>query len=179
MMSHFIRGGRQPPMSTRRAVNILGAACCAAMLAYAILYAQGRLGLEPCPLCIFQRVGVFVLGIVFLLAAWHHPRRWGRHVYALLIGIAAAGTAGVAARHLYVQSLPPGTVPSCGAPLEVMLEFSPLFEVIRRVLTASGECGTVNWTFLGLSMPGWVLIAALVLGFAGVAGNVRGARPAT
>lgn len=155
----------------RRRVNIAAAAACAGMLAYA-LFSQHYLGYEPCPLCIFQRVGIFALGLVFAVAALHHPRsRGGARVYAALIALAAAGSAGVAGRHVYIQMLPPGTVPSCGAPLEVMLEFSPLFDVVRRVLTASGECGTVDWTFLGLAMPAWVLIAALGLGVVGVAVN--------
>ena len=76
----------------------------------------------------------------------------------------ALATLGVAARHVYVQSLPPGSLPSCGAPLAVLLKFTPVFEVIRKVLTGSGECGEVNWRFLGLAMPAWVLIWALALG---------------
>jgi disulfide bond formation protein DsbB len=87
--------------------------------------------------------------------------------------VAALATVGVAVRHLYVQSLPPGTIPSCGAPLDVLLQFTPVTEVIRKVLTGSGECGEVNWKFLGLAMPAWVVICALGLGIAGVATNLR------
>ena len=137
------------------------------------LYAQYGLGLEPCPLCIFQRVGVIAMGVVFLLATLHHPKRWGTYVYAVLIGLTSLATAGVAARHVYVQSLPPGTVPSCGAPLDVLLKVNPLTEVIRKVLVGGGECQEVNWQFLGLSMPAWVLVAAVVLGFVGVVANSR------
>jgi disulfide bond formation protein DsbB len=72
-----------------------------------------------------------------------------------------------------VQSLPPGSVPSCGAPLDVMLQFSPIFDVVKQVLAGGGECQEVNWQFLGLAMPAWVLICALVLGVAGVLANVR------
>ena len=74
---------------------------------------------------------------------------------------------------MYVQSLPPGSLPSCGAPLGVLLQFTPVTAVIRKVLTGSGECGVVNWRFLGLAMPAWVLICALVLGIAGVMNNFR------
>lgn len=156
----------------RRWLNLAGAVACAALYGYA-LYAHNVLGLEPCPLCIFQRAGVIGLGIVFLAAALHHPRGSGRFAYAGLIALAALGTIGVAARHLYIQSLPPGSVPACGAPLEAMLEMFPLAEVVRKVLTAGGECARIDWTFLGLSMPAWVLICALVLGAAGVLVNVR------
>jgi disulfide bond formation protein DsbB len=162
-------------VSTRRLVNLAGFAVCAALIAYA-LYSQFRLGLEPCPLCIFQRIGVALLGAVFLAAALHDPRGGGRYVYAVAIAVVALATLLVAARHLYVQSLPPGTLPSCGAPLSVLLKFTPLWEVVRKVLTGSGECAIVNWRFLGLAMPAWVLIWALVLGAAGVVANLGPAR---
>jgi protein dithiol:quinone oxidoreductase len=164
---------RLPPcVPERRLINAAGFAACAALLAYA-LYAQFHLGLDPCPLCIFQRIGVALLAAVFLAAALHHPRGRGRYGYALVIALAALATAAVAARHMYVQSLPPGSLPSCGAPLSVLLKFMPLGALIRKVLTGSGECITVNWRFLGLAMPAWVLIWALLLGAAGVVGNLR------
>ena len=156
----------------RRTLNLAGFVACAALLAYA-LYAQFGLKLEPCPLCIFQRIGVALLGVVFLVAGLHDPRGRGRYLYALAIAVVALATVLVAARHLYVQSLPPGTLPSCGAPLSVLLQFTPLWEVVRKVLTGSGECAVVNWRFLGLSMPAWVLIWAFALGTAGVIANLR------
>jgi protein dithiol:quinone oxidoreductase len=138
----------------RRLVNLVGFAMCAALIAYA-LYSQFRLGLEPCPLCIFQRIGVALLGVVFLAAALHDPRGRGRYFYALAIAVAALAT-----------------LPSCGAPLSVLLKFTPLWEVVRKVLTGSGECAVVNWHFLGLAMPAWVLIWAFVLGSAGAIANL-------
>lgn len=159
-------------MPDRRLINIAGFAVCAALLGYA-LYSQFALHLEPCPLCIFQRIGVALLGVAFLAAALHHPRGAGRYAYAVAIGLVALATFGVAARHIYVQSLPPGALPSCGAPLAVLLKFTPVWEVIRKVLTGSGECSAVNWRFLGLAMPAWVAIWAVLLGAAGVIANSR------
>jgi disulfide bond formation protein DsbB len=151
----------------RRALNGLGLAFCAGLLGYAY-YAQVYLGLAPCPLCIFQRVGVFAIGVLFLLATIHNPKRWGAPVYGVLLLLAALITMGVAGRHLWIQHLPEGSVPACGAALSYMMQIFPLTEVIRKVLTGSGECARINWTFLGLSMPGWVLLAAAGLGLFGV-----------
>ena len=162
-------------MPQRRLINLAGFGACAALLAYAA-YAQLHLGLDPCPLCIFQRIGMALLALAFLAVALHNPRGRGRYAYALLIALAALVTAAVAARHVYVQSLPPGSLPSCGAPLTVLLKFMPVWGVIRKVLTGSGECGEVNWRFLGLTMPAWVLIWALLLGAVGVVANLRPAR---
>ena len=157
-------------MISRRALNALGLAVCLALLAYA-WYAQVALGLEPCALCIFQRVGIAACGLLFLLASLHHPRAAGARVYGVLLLIAALATVGIAGRHLWIQHLPAGSVPSCGATLNYMLEVFPLTEVIRKVLSGSGECAHISWTLLGLSMPGWVLIAAAGLGALGAYAN--------
>lgn len=159
-------------MPSRCVLNLLGFLICAGLLAYA-WYAQIVLKLEPCPLCIFQRVGVAAIGVGFLLAALHDPRRWGAAVYAVLIGLAALATIGVAARHIWIQHLPEGSVPACGATLDYMLDVFPLADVVRRVLTGSGECAKVTWTFLTLSMPAWVLMAAAGLGAGGLYTNLR------
>jgi disulfide bond formation protein DsbB len=161
--------------TNRRLLNFAGFIACVALLGYAY-YTQYKLGLEPCPLCIFQRIGIAALGVVFLIAGLHNPRGWGASVYAVLTGVASLATVGVAIRHLYVQSLPPGTIPACGAPLDVLLQFTPVTEVIRKVLTGSGECSEVTWRFLGLAMPAWVLICALLLGALGVLTNTRSGR---
>ena len=159
-------------MSFSRRPNFVGFALCAALIGYA-LYSQFYQGLEPCPLCIFQRLGLALTGLLFLLAALHHPRGAGRTVYAVLIALAALVTAAVAARHVYVQHLPPGSLPSCGAPLSILLKFTPLWDLIKKVLTGSGECGVVNWRFLGLAMPTWVLLWSLALGALGLRANLR------
>jgi protein dithiol:quinone oxidoreductase len=159
-----------------RAANVLGFLACVALLGYAY-YAQFVMHLEPCPLCIFQRIGVFAIAIAFLVAAVHDPVAWGRRVYAALIALAAAATIGVAARHIFVQHAPPGSIPACGASLDFMLKVFPLTDVLVKVLTGSGECAKVNWSLLGLAMPDWVLIAALALGAFGLWTNLKRQRP--
>ena len=147
----------------RRAGNALGFLACAGLMGYA-LYAQYALGLAPCPLCIFQRVATIATGILFLIAALHNPRITGARVYGALIGIAALGGMLVSARHVWIQAQPPGTVAACGADLDYLLEIMPVTEVVSKVLTGSGECGKIDWTLLGLSMPWWVAISLAVLG---------------
>jgi len=162
----------------RQKINLAGAAICAAMFGFAI-FAEKVWNYVPCPLCMFQRVCIVVLGIVFLVAGLHRAGRAGSIVYAALIFIAAGATTWVAGRHVWIQHQPYGTVPSCGAPLDALVEMFPLLEVIKRVMTGGGECGVIDWTFLGLSMPEWVLAMAVLLGLAGIANNlVRAPRSA-
>jgi protein dithiol:quinone oxidoreductase len=159
-------------LSNRRLGNAVGFLACAALMAYA-LYAQHVLGLAPCPLCIFQRVAVISVGAIFLVAALHNPQTTGARVYGALILVAAACGIGIASRHIWIQAQPPGTVAACGADLNFLMDIMPITDVITKVLTGSGECGTVDWRFLGLSMPWWVLISLGALAVWGALVNFR------
>jgi disulfide bond formation protein DsbB len=157
----------------RRFVNSAGSLSCAAMMGYA-LYAERVLGFEPCPLCMFQRVGVVILGAVFLMAALHNPRDVaGARIYASLLALAAAFPLYVAGRHVYIQSLPLGSVPSCGASFDYMMDVFPLMTVVQKVLTGAGECQKIDWSLLGLSMPAWVFISVFAIAVVGVWSNAR------
>jgi len=146
-----------------RWVNALGLLIVIAALLFAVLYLEGVLYLEPCPLCIIDRVVLTGIGLVFLLVAVHNPRRTGQRIYAglnlLLVGL---GTA-VAGRHVWLQYLPADQVPECGASLEYMLETLPLHQTLQKVLRGSGECADVQWTLLGLSIPEQTLLLFVAL----------------
>lgn len=122
------------------------------------LYSEIVLGLEPCPLCVTQRVFFLLLGLIALAAALHDPGRLGRRIYALLMLFAAGGGAAVAGRQVWLQHLPPDQVPACGPSLGYMLETFPLGETLRIMFTGDGNCAEVHWQFLGLSMPAWSLL---------------------
>ncbi len=156
----------------KRILNFAGFLMCAALMGYA-LYAQHYLMLEPCPLCILQRIAVVGMGLVFLLAALHNPGGVGRFVYALLLVLPMSLGAIVAGRHAWLQMLPEDQVPECGPGLDYMWENFPLADVINMVFRGSGECADVDWQLLGLSMPAWVFIAVIALGSIGIWNNVR------
>jgi disulfide bond formation protein DsbB len=126
------------------------------------LVAASYWNLIPCPLCIFQRVAFIVMALFFLLGALHGPDGRVRWVYtggALLGGVFGIV---VAARHLWIQSLPADQVPSCGPPLDYMFSAFPFAKVLKLVFTGSGECAKVE-SFLGLPMPAWALFWFVVL----------------
>jgi len=156
----------------KRILNFAGFLMCAALMGYA-LYAQHYLMLEPCPLCILQRIAVVGMGLVFLLAALHNPGGVGRFVYALFLVLPMSLGAIVAGRHAWLQMLPEDQVPACGPGLDYMWENFPLADVINMVFRGSGECADVDWQLLGLSMPAWVFIAVIALGSIGIWNNVR------
>jgi len=145
------------PWLSRRQLNGLGALACAGMMGFA-LFAQYGLGLEPCPLCVFQRVAVIALGIIFLLAFLHGPGGAGARLYGGLMFLPAAGGMAVAGRQVWLQSLPKDEIPACGPGLDYILDVFPFHEALAMVFEGSGECAEVEWSFLGLSMAGWVFV---------------------
>jgi disulfide bond formation protein DsbB len=133
------------------------ALACAGLLAYG-LYVQHALFIDPCPLCVFQRLAFIWIGAVALLAAIHNPRGIGRLIYGLLLIAGTLAGLAVAGRHLWLQSLPADLVPDCGMGLNYMLDTLPFTQVLSEVFRGSGECAEVDWTFLGFSMPGWTFL---------------------
>jgi disulfide bond formation protein DsbB len=141
----------------RRIAYFLAFFVCAILILCA-LYLQYIEGLEPCPLCVFQRICVIGLGIVFLIAGFHHPGRGGAMVYAVLqLLIGGAGIA-FAGRQVWLQSLPPDQVPSCSMGLNYMLDTLPFTDVLKKVFEGSGECAEKAWEFLHLSLAAWMLV---------------------
>lgn len=132
------------------------------------LWLQHYQHLEPCPLCIFQRVAMMAIGLAALIAFLHGPATaLGRRLYAGLTLLAALAGAGIAGRHVWLQHLPPEDVPACGPGLDYWMDTFPLQDVVMKVFKGSGECAKVDWVLLGLSLPTWTLLA--FLGFAVVA----------
>lgn len=146
-----------------RLLCLLGFAACYGALAFAVVYLQNALGYEPCPFCIFQRVAMAAVGAIFLIAAIHGPRDWGRRVYAGLAALASVVGIGIAWRHVWLQSLPPDQVPACGPTLDYLMEMMPVNEVVITVLRGDGNCAKIDAQWLGIALPGWVLISFIGL----------------
>lgn len=141
-----------------RQLFALGFLGCVAGMAFA-LYLEYFQHLEPCPLCIFQRIAMIAAGLVFLAGALHGPRHTGRWVYAGLAAAVAMGGVGLASRHVWLQHLPADQVPACGPTLDYLMKLLPFREVVEFVLKGDGECAKINGVFLGLSLPTWTLFA--------------------
>lgn len=155
-----------------RLVNLTVFAGCVMMMAVA-LYFQHVMGLEPCILCITQRVMVISIGAIALVAAIHNPGATGVKVYGAATVVAALGGAAIAIRQLWLQSLPPDQVPACGPSLEYILDVFPLAEALEMILLGDGNCAEVLWTLFGISIPGWTLVAFVGLTVIGVFQFVR------
>jgi len=115
--------------------------------------------MDPCPMCMMQRVVFSGLGILALIAVLHNPAYIGQKIYSVLLAITAIGGASISIRQLWLQSLPEEQVPACGPGIDYMLDVFPLLEVIEMSLRGTGDCAKVQWTLFNISIPGWSLLA--------------------
>jgi protein dithiol:quinone oxidoreductase len=148
-------------LPSRRAGYALAFAVCAVLMSYAF-YLQYVEALEPCPLCMFQRVALVIMGVLFLIAALHRPGDTGAWLYGLLQLVVGGAGIGLALRHLWIQSLPADQVPACGMGIGYMFETLPFIDVIERTLKGSGECAHIDLV-LGMSIPAWTLLLYVLL----------------
>lgn len=133
-------------------------------MSFALFFLQRYMGFSPCPLCIFQRIGLMVMGGFALIAAIFDPKSKIVRLLLWLGSLAGTGwAAAVAGRHVWLQHLPADQVPSCGPGLDYWLDTLPMQQVLKEVFAGSGECASIEWTFMGLSIPEQSLILFSIL----------------
>jgi disulfide bond formation protein DsbB len=117
------------------------------------------LGLEPCPLCLMQRVWVMLAGAIACVALADRP---ARPVYPLMTATAAVAGLAFALRQLFLQNLPPEEVPACGPDLGYMFEAFPFVEVLKAMTVGTGNCAEPDYV-LGVNLALWSLLGFLGL----------------
>lgn len=125
------------------------------------LWIQTHYNLEPCPLCISQRIIFMSLGVLFLLTAIfnNYPK-----FFATLQVLTALGGAGVAIRHWWIQAHHESMIADCGVGFDYMFENFPLKKAFTLIFRGTGDCALIDWTFLGLTLPQLGLIAFVGFG---------------
>ncbi|MFK8027890.1 MAG: disulfide bond formation protein B [Gammaproteobacteria bacterium] len=134
-----------------------------ASMLFALYYLEAVLFLEPCPLCMVDRGILVAIAVICFIAFLHNSGGIMRWIYSSMASLFALVGIGVAARHIWLQGLPPDQVPECGPDLSYMLDVFPLGDVIKRIFTGSGQCAEVSWTFIGMTIPQQTLLLFVVL----------------
>ena len=145
---------------------LLGFALCFSIVSLALMI-QTTYKLEPCPLCITQRMVFMGLGVLFLISAFIPPTNILNKIFTALQVITALGGAGVAIRHWYLQANRESMIADCGVGFDYMFENFPLQKAFKLLFRGTGDCAAIDWTFLGLTLPQLGLIS--FLGFAALA----------
>ena len=160
-------------LPNHRTLNGLQALTGILLIFVAVFYFQNHLQLEPCYLCITQRVFVSMIVLVCAFAVWHNPDRRGQRIYAGLSTMLAFIGGYFSLKQLWLQSLPEDQVPACGVPVDYLFDVFSLSEAISHLLKGDGNCAEVQWQLLGLSMPGWVLVAFIGYAVLGIFQFIR------
>ena len=150
------------PLASPRSLFFLAFLASLALMG-AALYLEHVVGLEPCPLCVVQRIAVIGFGLVCLIAALHAPGTVGRRVYAVLALLFAAAGGATAGRQIWLQGVPADQLPACLPSLDYMMEALPFQDIVRLVLHGSANCAEVNWTLFGMSIPEWSLLGFVAM----------------
>ncbi len=123
------------------------------------LWIQTRYQLNPCPLCISQRMIFMGLGLLFLITAFVKANSLVSKFFTLFLVLTALGGAVVAIRHWWLQAHRDSIVADCGVGFDYMFENFPLQKALTLVFRGTGDCAAIDWTFLGLSIPQMSLMA--------------------
>jgi disulfide bond formation protein DsbB len=140
---------------------------CIGLLASAY-YFEYVMYLDPCPLCMMQRIAVLLVGLVGLSGFILSGNRVKQIIHSGLLMLSSVFGMFLAGRHIWIQNLPADQVPTCGPSLEYMVDTLPWAEVISIMLQGNGNCADLQWSFLGLSMPEWVMVWFIGFMLAGV-----------
>ena len=145
---------------TRRQV-FTGFVIVPATLLAAALLLQHLAGHRPCPLCIMQREGFLLVGLIALAAAIHDPQRRAALAYLGAMLVAVLAGMGVAIRHIWVLHHPNF---GCGIDvLEQIINGMFLAKLLPQFFYASGGCSDYLDPVLGLLVPEWSLTWYVIL----------------
>ena len=144
-------------------INLFGSLLAFILVGLAVAI-QAQYNLEPCPLCVTQRIIFIVIGSLFLLFSFFSPSQLIRYIH--LISLLLTNIVGIvfAIKHILIQSKLIIVPAECGIDLDYMFENFPLTEAFSLLFKGSGDCSEIDWLFLGLTLPQLALIAYIMFG---------------
>lgn len=128
-------------------------------------YFQYSLGLEPCPLCLMQRLCVGLITLLSLIGLWLRRPAYAAGLLLTQLVFVVFGLF-FALRQIWLQSLPPGSAPACMPDMSVLIHYFPWQDVLHAFIWGAGDCAQIPWQWLGLSLAGWSLVYFVVLALA-------------
>lgn len=141
------------------ATRIFNAFICIGVLAVAILYFERYLGYVPCTMCVGQRI-IYLAVILFAIigiGARNKLKTFASVADYLGIGMLAVGTY-VAFHHVMLQSAPPNPFAPCMPGVGYIVENLPFQEVLQSLFYGKSKCSDIQWSLLGISIPGYSLL---------------------
>jgi disulfide bond formation protein DsbB len=112
-------------------------------------------GINPCPLCILQRIVLIALGVIFFFAMVFKTNRIVQYLLGLLGLMVSLGGVLLAGRQVWLQHIPQDGMGECGVSLQYMFKIFPFYEAIKHIWRGGIECSQHDWEFLRLSLAEW------------------------
>ncbi|CZI73372.1 TPA: disulfide bond formation protein B [Legionella pneumophila subsp. pneumophila] len=135
------------------------------LVIFASFYLEYAVGLQPCPLCLMQRVCVFILLGLMGLSLGTVKKA---HIVSLMQFLVACAGLYFSLRQLWLQSLPSDQAPACMPGLDVLIQYFPWQTVAKALFWGAGDCAEVTWIMFGISMPGWAAMYFLFMAIMGL-----------
>ena len=148
---------------TFKKINLFGSLLAFLLVGFALVI-QTQFNLEPCPLCVSQRIVFIAIGFLLLLFSFLSPTRLIKFIH--LVGLTITSIIGIvfSIRHIMIQSKWISVPAECGIDLDYMFENFPISEAFSLLFKGTGDCSDIDWLFMGLSLPQLALIAYIMFG---------------
>ena len=146
---------------TFKRINLFGSFLAFILVVVAVAI-QTQFNLEPCPLCVSQRIVFIVIGFLFFLFSFLKPNQLIKFIHVLTLLTANIVGIVFAIRHIMIQSKWITVPAECGIDLDYMFENFPLTEAFSLLFKGTGDCSEIDWLFLGLTLPQLALIAYIM-----------------
>lgn len=140
----------------------------ATFLSGASLYLQWIMHLEPCPLCIGQRIAVFGLTLCYFFA-FFVKRPILFIINAIFQGLFFLLGLGMALRQIWLMHHPIVEGSGCMPDISILWNYLPVTEIVKIFFTGTASCSENSWIWLGISLPEWSALAFVVLGIGTIA----------
>jgi len=147
---------------TFKKINLLGALLSFLLVGLALTI-QTQFNLEPCPLCVSQRIVFILIGLLFLVFSFLNPTRLIKFIHFASLSVVNIVGMVFAIKHILIQGKWITVPAECGIDLDYMFENFPIREAFSLLFKGTGDCSEIDWLFLGLSLPQLALIAYIML----------------
>ncbi len=132
---------------------------------FSSIYFQYVLNLVPCPLCLMQRICVFLLLVLMGFSLKSLKRA---HIISLLQVLISCAGLFFSLRQVWLQNLPSGDVPACMPGLDILVQYFPWQTVAKALFWGAGDCAESTWSMFGITMAGWSAMYFLFMALSGL-----------
>lgn len=105
--------------------------------------------LEPCPLCLMQRLVIFLILAVGVMGFAFNKLFYKTFLCLMFSGLFFS------LRQLWLLSLNGTDVPACLPELSILVHYFPLKDIAHAIFWGTEACTKDHFAFWGISLPGW------------------------